>query len=252
MRLIGVFCLVGCALLLVGCQADLGGRALTYGSASDEAVPVQPASDTPSAPAAAETAPPPPPPPPAAAAVVGAAGPACPSPCPTIAECPAACCEPDYCSYWGIGGHMFPGLGVQVMAGFHLSSSSNVDWAVEFGYAWDDLTHAFNEEGDSGKFHLFTAGVRARTNPCGCHHFVFRGGLAAFHVTGRPQDIKFDFVDIPEAGTYWGGYAAIGYEWDLNSTWSTGPEVRIVGGYDFEDDNFGFTPMVAWNLYLRY
>jgi hypothetical protein len=156
--------------------------------------------------------------------------------------------------YWGIGGHVVPGFGGQVMLGVTVANSSKVDWGVEFGYAYDDLTAWFDDEGAGGKLHLYTAGVRARTNPCGRSHWTFRGGFAVFNVTGRPQDIDFDFVDLPGPGVYIGGYAAIGYEWDLGGDWSTGPEARIVAGFrsgSDADEEFGWTPMFSWGIYGR-
>lgn len=254
---------IACALLLGGCQAGIG-----YGSRSDDvppAGPVAPTNPTPSscfpppdapvvapsaalAPETATPAAPPAPLPPTPAQVTAATPGACMPSGPCCSQ-PPVCCEPPGQPYIGIGGHMFPGWGGQALVGLTVASSSSLEWAVELGYSYDDLTEWFTGEGQTGKVHAYTLGLLARTDPCGCRHWSFRGGIAAFNVTGRPQEIEFDFVDLPEPGVYYGGYLGIGYEWDLSPNWSTGPEARILGGWS--DDTFGWTPMLMWNLYIR-
>lgn len=230
--------------------------------------PAAPVADAPPAPAAPEAPSPAPAPAPVPAPAVSApaqpAVPDCgvaapPPPCAQAvvgSDCCGVCKDPCLRScFTHVGGSfdVFSGLGGSIWMGWTLSKNERYSTHVEVSYTHMDQYQEFDGESNGGKLDVVRLGLLWRTDPCCDRHWTFRAGVAYFHASGQPRDIDFDFVDIPEAGDYIGGYLGLGYEWDFaGGRWSHGPEIQAMGGWEVDSGEFGFTPTVRWGLTYRW
>jgi len=154
----------------------------------------------------------------------------------------------------GASADVFSGLGASVWMGATLDRSEQREFCFEISYTHMDQWEEFDGEGQTGKFDVLRVGWLCRTDPCCDRHWTWRAGLAYFRASGRPSEIDFDFVDIPIPGDYVGGYLGLGYEWDFGpwNRWSHGPELQVLGGFEVNGGDFGFTPTLRWGLSYRF
>jgi hypothetical protein len=185
-----------------------------------------------------------------------------PEPCATPEPAPCAPCPPPKppvlcqtpcapeCSpgYLGANVNVGPGIGGGIGGGKVLSVGRSATWSAELGLTYQDLYHDPDviDEGQNGKFAEARAGVKVSTNPRGRGHVTGRAGVAWWMVNGDPSATDWDTID--DVGDYLGIYAGVGYEWDLDRHWTTGPEVGGIGGFHVDNGDFAVAPRIYWHL----
>ena len=272
---------IGLGLLLVigvaGCRArlpcaagDEGGPAIAAASPGGEGVSILLAvrADAPGSERIVPPAPPPPPPPsptspPATSPTVTRAPIARPVvplsqiPCPDAARCapprsvqgrnfdPLLVRDPmkDYLNaYWGVGPSFLPNVGASVEFGSVYKRGARFIWSGEMKFTWQFLDDEdFIDDGNPGAGNWWQAqgGIKLATNPRARRHWTFRGGGVWFYAEGEPNIVQ-------EPGHYFGVYAGIGFEAEITSNFSTGPELQ--GLFVYGQDRVFAIPQFTWHF----
>ena len=71
-----------------------------------------------------------------------------------------------------------------------------------------------------------------------------------FVATGDPAQV--DIADIPQRDDYVGGYFSVGWEFDIDCRFTTGPEIGVFGGFEFDDGEFAVVPQLRWNFIYNF
>jgi hypothetical protein len=143
--------------------------------------------------------------------------------------------------YVGIAANAGPGLGGGGRLGQTWLRTSRASWSLEIEGVKQTLDGVFGGDTPDSDYGQFRIGGRGRYFH-GRHHLVARLGFCGFKATGTN-----DFID--KATTYYGGYVGLGYDFDINEHWSTGPEVTLlVGVEENRDQRVQVVPQFGWQL----
>jgi len=144
----------------------------------------------------------------------------------------------------GLGGAVGPGAGVALTAAqrFHPGTERS-DFAFEMTGTFGSVLDA--GAAGSGDFFQVQAGVKQTLSPGHPRRPVVRYGLTWLRATSSSSLLD-------EAGDYFGGYAGVGYEWDLSPRWTIAPQVNalLLGG----EGSIGFTvaPQALLQVIFRF
>ncbi len=145
---------------------------------------------------------------------------ACCTPC-TIGCWPAPPCRSTYAT----GSlSLLPNIGLGLAAGKVLSRSSTATWSAEVGGTWqflDDEDFADDGNPGAGDWYQIRAGAKTSFNPSGRRHLTLRYGALWLQANGEPNILQ-------RPGNYAGLYASVGFETDLTSRISAGPEIVVM------------------------
>ncbi len=163
-----------------------------------------------------------------------------------LGGCPtqATCHESDL--YVGLVGSVLPGIGGGMTFGQVFARNRRAVWSFELSAQKQSIDDIFGAPNDSlndsadAAYSQVRAGAKASFSPDCRRHLTARFGFAAFKATGTN-----DFID--KATTYYGGYVGVGYEWDLNRHWSTGPEATVLFGSEGHGAE-QFVPQFSWHV----
>ncbi len=146
-----------------------------------------------------------------------------------------ACCCPSH--YFEFGPEVLPGIGGGFNFGWRFHRGRNVTWAAEIGASYQDLWEEFIGEGLTSKYWAIRLGLKAEFGDCNCRLRPFiKGGVTLFELAqpraSFPSDPNFsgqddlgDLINFDKEGSNFGVYAAIGFDWKINRSWTIGPEV---------------------------
>lgn len=93
-----------------------------------------------------------------------------------------------------------------------------------------------------GVYGQIRGGAKALFSPRGRGHVTARAGAVWLRSTAANE-----FLDNTP-GDYVGGYAGVGYEFDLNSRIRTGPELTVMGVARESSATFEFVPQLNWHV----
>jgi hypothetical protein len=136
-----------------------------------------------------------------------------------------------------------PSVGGGFEFGQVFARSRLATWSIEALAAFQDLSTDLWGEGE-GSWGQARGGVKATFAPATRGHVTARAGIAWFRQTAATA-----FVDTP--GDYLGGYAGLGYEFDVTRHLTTGPEISVLVGAREGTADFVATPQLLWHVLLR-
>ena len=112
-----------------------------------------------------------------------------------------------------------PNIGASVTVGQYFNTRTpKFDWAVELQAVYQGGEDSTEQ---TGGFAQVSLGVKQVTAPGHSNHLVFRYGATWFRANGRPEVIA-------HPGDYLGGYAGVGWEYEVSDRITTGPDIRII------------------------
>lgn len=172
--------------------------------------------------------------------------------------CPDSCGNP--CGGY-VGGNLqfAPGLGAGIEFGINLKRTKSYLLSFEVGATYQDFyDELFDEDrqgvtGDNnlaGKMHSLRFGLRWRFKPCCTGHPTLRLGVQWAQLSGGPEFL--DLAEVDSDGDYLGAYLGLGYEWDINPRWSTGPEVALFAGVDPDSGDTALIPTLYWHINYKF
>lgn len=175
---------------------------------------------------------------PATAAARPASGPDACCPC-EIGGWPEAPCGSTY-----VEGSLnfLPNVGFGLRAGRVFHRSSRILWSAEVGGVLqpiDDKAFIDDEGEAAGDWYQVQAGLKAQFAPTSRRHLTIRAGGIWFRATGEPNIVN-------EAGDYFGLYGGIGYEADITSSLTVGPELSLLLGTQTGEFNARPIPQLSW------
>lgn len=167
-------------------------------------------------------------------------GPTCPS---DRTDC---ACRPLGEFYADVFASAVPGIGGGTTIGQVFARSNRIAWSFEAAATYQSVDEASFFGDGSGEFARVSTGVKALFAPESRTHLALRAGSTWFRTTGTNA-----FVDT--AADYFGGYVSAGFEWDIGSRVSTGPELGvIVVNREGEGSELEAVPLVAWHLTFKF
>lgn len=137
-----------------------------------------------------------------------------------------------------------PSVGVGLEASRRIERSAARAWWLTGQVGWqfvDDKALLADGNPRAGDWVEARLGLRAEATPHLRRRFTHGFGLAVFRAGEDPNLVK-------DAGTYYGAYAALGFETDLRAGWSAGPELSLMVGTRAEDLELNFVPRLSWHL----
>jgi hypothetical protein len=126
---------------------------------------------------------------------------------------------------WYAGGAFsaIPGVGLAAGGGKVLGGAGTYDWAAEaqiVRHFLDDKDLADDENADHGRMTAVRAGFKHTFAPGSKRHLTVRYGFQFYRATGVPGIVE-------DPGDYYGFYAGVGFETDLDEHWTMGPEISL-------------------------
>ena len=147
------------------------------------------------------------------------------------------------------GGLSFlPQVGVAAGVGMVVRRSESADYALEVEGTYqfiDDQDLIDDGNPEQGPWYQVRLGVKQVFAPQSRRHFVLRYGIVWFEQTGITG-----IIDRP--GNYGGGYVGIGFETDISSRVSVGPELRFIAANGEGDIGWVFVPQLALHVTFRF
>jgi hypothetical protein len=146
------------------------------------------------------------------------------------------------------GVSFLPQVGVAAGGGVLLGSSaaSEVFLEAEAACQWlDDKGILDDGNEEQGPWWQADVGAKHVLRPEQRRHLVVRYGAVWFRQTGVTG-----IIDGP--GTYWGGFAGVGFETDLSPRLSVGPEVRVLVAQGEGSPGWEIVPQLRLHVVLRF
>jgi hypothetical protein len=159
---------------------------------------------------------------------------------------PSCGCRPLGELYLDANATASPGLGGGIGLGQVVARTPRAVLSIEMGTVFQTLEDGTLFGEGEGDLALLYGGLKASFAPRSCHHLVLRGGATWFRSTA---DMRF--VEAP--GDYLGAYLGVGWEWDLGSRVTTGPEAAVSlvtregGAVDLE-----WVPRLSWHVVWKF
>ncbi|MDF1700475.1 MAG: hypothetical protein P1V36_04885 [Planctomycetota bacterium] len=158
------------------------------------------------------------------------------------------CWDPSCCrkSYVDLTGSFLPNLGLGFGGGHVIARRADAEFALEFHGTWqfvDDEAFADDGNPEAGDWYQVRAGLKIISNPKQRRHLTGRFGGVWLEANGEPNILE-------RPGTYWGVYGAIGFETDITSRITVGPELSLM--LVTPDDDFDPEPVPQFNWHLIY
>jgi hypothetical protein len=139
-----------------------------------------------------------------------------------------------------------PALGGAIHGGQVFARTPAATWSFEIEVGLQDLDATVWGDADGGDtWGQVQGGVKASLRPCARSHPTARAGVTWFRTTGST-----DFVE--DAGDYVGLYGGIGWEWDLGSGFTTGPELSALLVSQEGEFEPVVVPQLQWHFIVRF
>ena len=163
--------------------------------------------------------------------------------------CPATCLtcwQPSPCrkTYLDGAASFLPNLGIGFGGGHVISRRSDAEFALEVQGVWqfvDDETFADDGNPEAGDWYQVRAGMKIISNPNQRRHATGRFGAVFIDANGEPNILQ-------EPGTYYGIYGGLGFETDITSRLTIGPEVTLMLVTQEEDFDVEPVPQLNWHV----
>lgn len=146
--------------------------------------------------------------------------------------------------YVGAAATLSPGIGGAFQFGQVFSRSSLATWSVEVMAGGQEVTEDLWFDESSGDFAQIRGGAKAVFQPCSRGHLTARAGLTWLRSTAMNE-----FLD--SEGDHFGAYVGIGYEFDLGSRFTTGPELTLNGVAEEKTSDVEWIPQLNWHFILK-
>jgi hypothetical protein len=159
-------------------------------------------------------------------------------------RCNPCACLPKGEVYFDLGVAVLPGVGPAIGFGQVFARKPSVVWSFETLATFQEIEDGTLQGQTNGDLAQLQGGLKASLNPCGRHHLVFRAGATWLRTTGEVETLE-------EAGDYVGAYAGVGYEFDIGTWLTTGPEVQVAGLAQEGDSEFEFVPRLTWHFIIK-
>lgn len=141
----------------------------------------------------------------------------------------------------GASAMVSPGLGGELEVGQVLRESPGVTWSFEVLAALQSPGDALFFEGD-GRWAQARAGLKAAFQPSARGHWTVRGGVVWLRSTAPNRFLDHVLSD------YIGPYGGVGWEYDLTTRLSTGPEMNLMLVGSEGTGRFGLVPQLLWHV----
>ena len=133
-------------------------------------------------------------------------------------------CTPGRTTYVDATASFLPNIGIGLGAGKIVARSEHLTHALEVGGIFqfiDDESFIDDNNPAAGNWTQLRAGLKTTLWPKARRHLTFRVGGVYIHAAGVPN-----ILEIP--GDYFGIYGSVGFETDVTSCLTIGPEIAVM------------------------
>jgi hypothetical protein len=134
-----------------------------------------------------------------------------------------------------------PNLGLGFGAGQVFARDRRAAWSIEMDAVFEPFDDLLLTEG-TGTFAQVRGGFKTSLCPAECRHPTFRMGMTWFRTTAEVSTLA------ASPGDYVGAYVGVGYEWDIGSNFSTGPELSASFVSRERDFEVEILPRLSWHF----
>ena len=147
--------------------------------------------------------------------------------------------------YVDVVGSVSPTFGGGLGLGQVFARDDGIVWSFETLANFQSLSDTLLGESD-GNFGQLRGGIKAAFHGCGFGRLTGRAGATFIRNTG-------DIDGFSRQGDYVGLYAGVGYEFDLGSRITTGPEINVsvVDREGLSDVDIEILPQLLWHVIIN-